>query len=555
MDPTYKQPPSESERIRWSLLGLGPEDEIRDIPDDRIEEEKRRLEAAAAKFVNRKSRHSPTPCKMRLARTLKIAAMICCIGLVSYGAFFSIKNVAANQQRRAGNRYAISLMQFSLDLFEEDMDLLSHQVARSEQLLPDPQFLHFDSQTYQRIHACPEALQALMSVRMGFPQRGFSQLEPVTRLMSEDGSWGPGDSLHGNQKELEFIFNLTAGKTIFESMQTSVGRSFIDRTNIKLYLDLAKQSVDMLEHALEMLDQQQVTAFKHGDESILKAAIQIDLARARIKFGNGDFDFPINLQMEWLEQTQRDLAVAESNLALLNRFNPRCIVQKARCLNNQILNAERIMLHGQELDEADWLNRLDEFNVKISELASNVGAMEISPRAAAINFEVAICYTNLADLLRSLWELGRVDLEDQNLELRLELRQKAAELLNEVPRLSRTERHFENLVSNRARHTQTIFVAGLIADPEFKPTQELHNMAMQLYQTTGDLFDDKNVGQIPVESRLAAAMILDDIYSVEAMRRFAERIPSPAGSLNFRSRAILLQRLDSLSADEEKPSL
>jgi len=526
--------PTDAERVRWALLGFGSADDLSDMTEERIRAAKEELSANASAFT-KSGLKQPVTMNGGLVKTLALTA---CTVLVFYGLFVSIHKAVADQQVLAGNHYAQQLMEFSLDLFEEDLGVISDQAARSDVLLPEPMFWSVDRYTQKRMHACPQAIEALRSVRMGFPEVGCYQLENIPLLLNADSQWlGESESkLEFNQRDLEFVYHLTSGKALCESLQTATARAYLLTDNRRDFSHLAETAFRSLQHALDMIQDQQLAKLSIRDEEVLKSAIQIDLARARLKFGAIAANDRSLSRLQQKEAVRLDLELVKQRLKNFGVRDVRCLIQSARCLNNQILAMEQIQRLSPPVIGDEMRQLIDDVSAEITELFQEVETLEGASAVPAMNFELAICYSNLADLTRSAWEFGRLNERDAFVSERIALREKAATLLSKVPRLNRTERHFENVVTNKARRLQTEFFDGFLADSEFTPSNKLRSDALELSKLVGQVLQEGEVGQVPSESRVVIALLLPDRYPIEDVAKFANRLPDVEG---WRARSLL----------------
>ncbi len=492
------------DRIRWRLLGFGSDD-LSDIPLKRRLQYRDRL---LTQLCTQSAIQDAAPA-LSAKTTRAIAVCVCSVLLIAVLAT-SVRSAIAGQRQNIRRDYAGQLMALVLDLYEEDQQVLTSQSARAELLLPDRSYWARNNTDEKRMYACAQAVQSLTTARMGFPDTSVVQLTNAKLLLDSQLD-------QSANADLDFVFHLIAGKAVLEALDTFGARGRLALLTVPKSVG-REDAVFAIDHACTILELELKHRFSESEYKILRSALLIDWGRAEIR------QIPANQRKQTVDfssQLQRVRGRFDEAIGLLNSVEARdgrAAVQLARGLNNLLLLEQRCLRSQAELASEEFETLYLGLKAQL-ELAFAPEFPDGAPHANAILFERALCYSNLADLVTDARESELISANHPLLRESLELRDAAIAGLTRIPRICRTERHFENLVLNQSRIIATELQSLIDAGPPFAIPEFVRARAAALEFSTGN-FLESNVGQFQTATRIAAALCLPEKYSTRQIEDF-----------------------------------
>lgn len=494
--------PSVAERIRWVALGLIAEDTISDVSQDEKKDHFDKLRHA----LQEPSSVDPSGGKPRYTAPPVIVATMIVAALVS-ATVWSVKSAIANQRNNARQKYVEAIKDLALDLYEEDLEVITQTITTSEQEFPTTAFFFLADPTEAEIQACREAIASLQMVRMGFPETGLQNLESATQLLDAKNTFE-------REEELEFVFNFVSGKALLEARD--IGGNRTQNVSSSRWI-LTNTAIEMAGPALIRAEQLLRQREREGSSvsfQILLAAIEVDLGRFVLKGTPAGVSVDRREVRESLQKVADYFELAASRLDSLPNQDMQVVLHQARLLNHQLLLEGRFarISAGAEQDLIEFLQLHEQ---KIDQLAENLA--EVAGRGErarhAADFEIAICDSNLADVITS-HTLANDWFSFELTQSERRYRRRAIERLRSIPPANRTERVRENLALNHAQYLWEELREFNDTEPEFHATPELMAQAKALHWELGDILNP-TIGQLSIAARIAVAITLPEEYTNE----------------------------------------
>jgi glutaredoxin 2 len=503
---------STAERIRWVALGLGSETDIQDVDSAEVATHQTQLHQKLERSI-----HLENQTNSRAGRLYRYSAVTLAIAGLMLVMIVSVNTAIASQRAKVSDEYAIGLMNLALNLYEEDLEVLVEQAVVSDRLLPSPGFLKTDPTSSRQMNACAQAIHGLKMVRMGFPELGLQKL-----MIAQDAL--DSDSNESNSASLDLVFNLVVGKSSFEAIQSVSQRGLLSQEHRRITKEWWGTSTQALARVSEIIGDD-FTGIAIEDVALLQAAIKTDLGRLRLKFTPVGFKKVLDPKaiQESLDVVQVVFDETQSILEQDDHQDPRWLVHRSRLLNNQILLNTRYARNE--------LPSRDEFEKQLSKTESETQRLAEMKTArltktekhfSAATFEVAICYSNLADLVHVYSLIDQTPLDDPIRQQEMKFRQSAISLLRSIPDVNRTERMKENLVLNEFLTLLAHLRKTTNNGNQDVVTAQMLNDAQTLEWFVGDVLNP-GIGQVSCASRIAAALILQESYPIEQVVQFLER--------------------------------
>ncbi len=503
---------SVAERVRWVSLGLGSESDIKDISSAKISKHQSILRRKLERSIRQQEQTSSGIGSNRLYRysaaTLAVAGLLVIM-------IVSVNSAIASQRIKVSNDYAFGMMSLALDLYEEDLEVLVEKAVISDRLLPAPGFLTTDPTSSRHMNACAQAIHGLKMVRMGFPELGVQKLAIAQDVLDSDLT-------ESNSASLDFVFNLIAGKSSLEALETMAARGAWSQDIIRNAEEWRSTSGQALARVSDIIGNEFV-GLPSEEQALLQAAIKTDLGRLQLKTTPiSTPQFGREFIRTKLDSVQIVFDEAKSNLDQTNPDDPRWLIHRSRLLNNQILLDTRFIRNEMPSSA--------EFKLQLSQLESETQRMagltaerlsKSEHHYSAANFEVAICYSNLADLVQVFLLIDQTPLGDPIRQRELELRQSATSILRSIPEVNRTERLKENLVLNEFLTLLAHLRKSTNNGNQDVVSDQMVSDAKTLKWFVGDVMNP-GIGQISPSSKIAVALILQDSYSIKEVARYLE---------------------------------
>ena len=524
------------ERARLQLLGIvGSHTKVESNSFELDGSQARAIEEDLTKLV-RQRLSRPQLKKKGLSRLTKKALGFSALVAILFIAAFTTQSVIARQQLRQGGEFARAFMQFGMELFQEDLSVCSRLATRAEVVLRPSSAWNNTSDTVQRMYACPQALQALTSIRMGFPEDGLSQLENATKMLQiEPLSLAPRSDnfINSDQLQLEFVFQLVAGKASLEARQMLVSR-FMTSQSRSIY-EFDRRIVQHLEQALKLLDSGMMNGTSSDRQTLLKAAILTDLGRTYLKttVSTGDSNTTTASQTLF-SNARRCFDRARNELNSVQVLDDQFYGQYLRMLNNEILFYNR--LTSYRLDPSEFLKYREQLQMQMVDAVAKVDGSNTDD----IRFELAVCYSNYADFLDDGYSVMGDTLGQLPSDEVLLLRNRSVELLLQIFERSRTERCNENILLNRGRSIRLQLLNMIKNSSETKsmvsaPPTSLVEIARRLSDQTGNRILDVQFGQLDHLSRFCTAILVPEKYTTAELNQFMENHAATEGTTELRA--------------------
>ncbi|MEZ6095134.1 MAG: hypothetical protein R3C03_13045 [Pirellulaceae bacterium] len=322
---------------------------------------------------------------------------------------------------------------------------------------------------------------------------------------------------------LELMENIVTAKAGLESNDLIGHQQNSAALNTKVEYT-AEEMLDALQDATQNFSQLFAERLGSDESNVLNCLLLTDLGRAQMRYyGQARKTNLAKAESKsdsekWIHELHRSVEntfeLANESLMTVEVQDSAYQLAKAHLVNNQLLLLQRRFSRDEVAFDHTFIELIELWSDSIDALCSSI-VEPLDPRANSVNFERALCYSNLADLISD--GIQRQLQPELFLELELAAREKAIQRLQRIPPSQRSQRCEDNFWINELRAIAERIRYEKQLDPE------LVVQARELDTFLGGVLDC-SLGQFLLYDRLAIASVLPERYDGKRLSDFANSI-------------------------------
>ena len=416
-----------------------------------------------------------------------------------------LQNARARNQSVLNEQFSSQLVQFALGMYDQNLHETARQAVTAEQTLPPERFFAFDTLEQSKMQTCANALGTLTLVRSGQFELAELQLDILnSKYQTEHRDSGI--------DELDLAFQVILTHSLTEASESNQ----MAHRNNSLYPRL-----ENLQSIQQRLEDVEIERASH-EHQLLYAANLIDQGRWIIKFASS------TAPESSFQKAHEKFYVADSFLNRLDHLDHRVWIQRSRLLQNRALLLSRANRLAPAQSTDALVSQLEAFSQGIAETEFWMNYVTSDEQHRAANaMPLGIAYSNIADVIyydvlpTYTMESGsdskdfqaeqfQADNEQRYwLETANTYRERALELLTQVPIGQRSIRCNENIALNHARSLVAKAWLAWSNDALDDAQPELLKHAIALGTVNGGL-QQRNLSQLHQDQLSLAQRIVGD---------------------------------------------